>query len=140
MISSADAANHTTTISYTDSFSDGVNHSTLAYPTTVTDPDGNSSTMKYNYDFAAITEKQTPSPNAGQTPPKQSFSYDSVGRLSQITNNVNTAYVRYIYGGNYIQTWATVNTATDEAFGAQVFDGMGRVIFSATNHPGSTGG
>ena len=41
--SATDPSNHTSSISYADAFSDGVNRTTFAYPTTVTDADGNSS-------------------------------------------------------------------------------------------------
>lgn len=39
-IFSRDAAGHQANFSYTDSFSDNLNHNTYAYPTTMTDPDG----------------------------------------------------------------------------------------------------
>ena len=59
----ADAAGHRTNISYADSFSDGNNtRGTLAYPTTVTDPDGFISFAQYNYDFGARTRVQGPPP------------------------------------------------------------------------------
>ncbi|MCM3871787.1 MAG: hypothetical protein ND895_13985, partial [Pyrinomonadaceae bacterium] len=132
---------HQTTIGYVDSFSVvGNNGNTFAYPTTVTDPDGFQSFVKYNFDFGGVTEKQTPSPNAGQTAPKQLITYDSLGRVSQLTNNINGAYVRHVYGATYVQSYSTVNTAADEAYSISFFDGAGREYYSASNHPGSTGG
>jgi YD repeat-containing protein len=53
---------------------------------------------------------------------------------------VNSSYVRYIYGPNYVETWSTVNTVADEAHTLQIADGAGRVIATAKNHPGSVGG
>ena len=51
------------TFSYADSFSDSVNRNTFAYLTTVTDGDGFSSTVQYNFDFGAITRAQDPKTN-----------------------------------------------------------------------------
>jgi len=138
-----DPLSHGVTISYADSFSDDNNsRNTLAYPTTVTDPDGYSASVRYNYDFGAATWKQTPLPNVtdNQPGPQQVISFDSIGRLDRVTSLVNNAYTRYIYGPNYVETFATVNTVADEAHSLQVFDGHGRVIAKASNHPGSVGG
>ena len=120
VVSSTDASNHTAQLSYTDSFSDAVNHNTLAYPTTYTDPDGYTSTAKYNFDFGATTYARTPQPNttSNVAGPEQTFTYDSIGRLDRTTNLVNSAYTRYIYGPNYVRTYSTVNTVADEAHSA----------------------
>jgi YD repeat-containing protein len=143
VVFTSDPLNHTVSVSYADSFSDGNNsRNTLAYPTTVTDPDGYSSTAKYNFDFGAVTYEQTPMPNVTtNTPgPEQTLTYDTIGRLERTTSLVNSAYTRYIYGPNYLESWSTVNLVADEAHGLQVFDGAGRVIAKATNHLGSIGG
>src|SRR5439155_2555410 len=88
-VATHDPLGHGVMISYADSFSDGNNsRNTLAYPTTVTDPDGYQSTVKYNFDFGGATEKQTPSPNANQTAPKQIIAYDSIGRVSRVSNKI----------------------------------------------------
>ena len=50
IVSTTDASNHTAQLSYGDSFSDGVSRNTSAYPTTLTDPDGYTTTTKYNFD------------------------------------------------------------------------------------------
>ncbi len=60
MIFTGDGLWHRTDFSYTDSFSDGQNHNTFAYPTTITDPDTFTSTVQYNYDFGAVTRTQDP--------------------------------------------------------------------------------
>ncbi len=52
----------------------------------------------------------------------------------------NGAYTRYVYGPNFVQSFSTVNNVADEAYAVQVVDGVGRVIGSAANHPGSNGG
>jgi YD repeat-containing protein len=149
VVQTTDASNHSVTLSYMDRFAQNgvdldpaLSFSTLAYPTTVTDPDGYTSSIRYNYDFGSQTWKQTPLPNTiANTPgPKQKVSYDSVGRVERVTNLENNAYIRFIYAPNYVESFATVNNAADEAHSLQVFDGAGRVIAKAGNHPGSTGG
>jgi YD repeat-containing protein len=149
IVSSKDASNHEVTVSYTDRFSEnGVDLDpaktfvTLAYATTVNDADGYSSKARYDYDFGVVTWKQTPQPNVTtNTPgPEQTFTFDSKGRLERSTSVVNNARERYIYGPNYVESWSTVNNVADEAHSIQVFDGAGRAIATAINHPGSEGG
>ena len=153
VVETTDPLSHSVTLSYTDHFSangtdldSSLGFSTLAYPTTVTDADGFTSTMRYNYAFGGGTRKQTPKPNettttsGNQNGPVQITEYDSIGRLQKIRNTVNSAYTRYAYHPTYVETFATVNTVNDEAHSLQYFDGAGRVIGKAGNHPGSTGG
>ena len=59
--------------------------------------------------------------------------------VDRITTVNNGAYIRYDYGPNYVQSYATVNAIADDAYSFQVFDGMGRVTGAGGNHPGSTG-
>ncbi|HKY43258.1 MAG TPA: hypothetical protein VJM50_09200, partial [Pyrinomonadaceae bacterium] len=70
----------------------------------------------------------------------QTITYDSIGRVERTTTVNNGAYTRYFYGANYVQSWSTVNNVADDAYGIQYFDGVGRVIATAGNHPGSNGG
>jgi RHS repeat-associated protein len=135
-----DPAMHQNSIAYTDAFSDAVNRNTFAYPTTVTDEDGFQTVTNYNFDFGGVTWRRTPSPNAGQTAPTQTMTYDSASRLQQVTNGVNGAYVRWVYplNGTSVQTFATI-ASTVEAYSTEIFDGAGRVRGSAMDHPGSTG-
>ena len=145
LVSSTDAASHTVSIGYVDAFSDGTPRNTLAYPTMVTDPDNFSSTSKYNFDFGAVTRTQSPQPNT-TTPnldgPEQSWTFDSIGRLQQVTNLVNNAYTRFEYdtGQLRVDTYATIQEGLGEAHSFSFTDGAGRVIAKATDHPGSTGG
>lgn len=141
-ISITDPANHQNSIAYADSFSDGLNRNTFAYPTTMTDPDGFQQLARYNFDFGAITWNQTPSPNVGHGGPMTVFAYDSVGRLQQISNtNVNFAQVRFVYSndGSYVQTFSTIVNGLGESYSVQMLDGAGRVRATAADHPGSTG-
>jgi YD repeat-containing protein len=152
VLSSSDPLGHTTNVIYEDKFAaNGItldqplSFATWAYPTKVIDPDGYSSSIRYKYDFGAPTWKQTPKPNeVSNTPgPEQKLEYDPVtSRLQRVTSVVNNAYTRYEYGPNYVQTYSTINTLNqaDEASYAQVFDGVGRVIASAQNHPTLNGG
>lgn len=142
-----DAAGHQTNISYDDSFSDGNNsRNTLAYPTKVKDPDWNASTAPYNYatkqynfDMGVQTRAEGPRP-AGQTQGVvQTFTYDAAARLDRVTTTSNGAYTRYVYGPYYVQSYSSVNSVADDAYAIQTFDGTGRVIGAASNHPGSAG-
>jgi YD repeat-containing protein len=140
----ADALNHTTQLSYTDSFSDGITRTTLAYPTTLTDADNYTSITSYNFDFGAVTYRRTPQPNTAQNlpGPEQTIAFDTLGRLQQVTNLINSAYTRYVYStaGTRVDTYATIQDGLGEAHSFQITDGAGRVIGTATDHPGSVGG
>jgi RHS repeat-associated protein len=141
VIFSADANWHRSDISYTDAFSDSVNRNAFAYPTTVTDPDGSSSTAQYNFDFGAVTRMQAPTP-AGQTQGLiKTWTYDSVGRVDRITTTNNGAYTRFFYPLNNaeVDRYSTINDATEQG-AADFFDGAGRVRASAADLPGSAGG
>src|SRR5436190_19477365 len=118
---------HHTTISYIDSFSDDNNsRNTMAYPKTITDADGYSSTVIYNFDFGALTSKQTPQPNTIQNlpGPVQTIAYDAAARIERVTSLSNGAYTRYLYGPNYVVSLATVNNLADELYTNTVFDGL----------------
>jgi YD repeat-containing protein len=143
IVKSIDPLGHFNTTSYADSFSDGNNNrNALAYPKIVTDADGYSSTKIYNFDFGSVTSYQTPQPNTIQNlpGPVQTFAYDSAARLERVTQTTNGAYIRYLYGPNYAQSFSTVNTVADEGYAITVFDGLGRTFLSTENHPGSVGG
>jgi len=135
VIFTRDPLDHQTSVSYADSFSDGQNRNTYAYPTMVTDPDNFSSAVQYNYDFGAATRTQDPKGAA------VTRSYDAAGRIGQITNMVNGAYTRYVYAPNqsYVQSFTTVNDLSAEFYSITVVDGHGRVRGMASDHPTSVG-
>ncbi|HEU4511117.1 MAG TPA: DUF4214 domain-containing protein [Pyrinomonadaceae bacterium] len=138
--SSTDASGHQSSITYTDSFSDGASRNTFAYPTTLTDAGTFSSQVQYNFDFGAITRTESPAP-AGQPEGRiQTMTYNSLGQLERITTTNNSAYKRFWYGAEFTASYTSVNNVADEAYAVQVTDGMGRVIGAVSNHPGSTGG
>jgi hypothetical protein len=68
------------------------------------------------------------------------MSYNNLGQLALVTTVNNGAYKRFWYGPNYTASFATVNNVADELYSIAVVDGVGRVIGSTGNHPGSTGG
>ena len=134
MIFTGDGLWHRTDFSYTDSFSDGQNHNTFAYPTTTTDPDSFTSTVQYNYDFGAVTRMQDPK-GAVQT-----IIYDSAARIERITNQTNGAYTRHDYDPNgFIKTYSTIQDGEGEAYQVDYFDGAGRLRATGSDHPGSSG-
>ena len=107
----------------------------------MTDADGYSSTLIYNFDVDAVTSKQTPQANeiVNLPGPVQTFTYDSAGRIERVTASTNSAYKRFVYGPNYVQSFGTVNNVADDTYSIQLFDGLGRVTAAASNHPGSNG-
>lgn len=145
VVSTKDASDHETLISNSDSFSDNVLRGTFAYPTSVTDPDGFTSTSKYNFDFAAVTYIRTPQPNQPNNVagPERTFTFDTIGRLLQVTDLVNNSYTRIEYSTPSqlrIDTYTTIQTGLGEARSFRITDGADRVIATATQHPGSDGG
>ena len=146
-----DPEEHEERLSYADSFvkqtvaasARTFNFSTFAYPTTVTDPDGNTATVKYDYDMGAVRKAQTPLPNTVvNTPgPIQTISYDAVGRIGQVTSDTNQAYTKYVYSPtqDWVKTYKTIKDANTEVYAVQLLDGAGRVIASASDFPGSQG-
>lgn len=138
--SSTDPAGHQSSISYTDAFSDNVNRNTFAYPTAVTDAAGFSSSVKYNFDFGATTRTQSPAPAGQSQGVIQTMTYNNLGQLERVTTTNNGAYKRFWHGADYTASYATVNSVADQAYSIEVFDGLGRVIGAAANHPGSAGG
>ena len=139
-ISTTDAAGHQSNVTYADSFSDSVNRNTFAYPTTVTDADGFSSYVQYNFDFGATTRTQSPTPAGQSQGAIRTMTYNNLGQLQRVTTTNNGSYTRFWYGPDYTASYATVNNVADESYSIQGVDGFGRVIGTVSNHPGSTGG
>ena len=137
LISTSDPLSHQVTISYTDSFATtgtSLPSSTLAYPTTVTDADSNSSTTQYDYDIGAVRVTTDPKGASRTT------TYDTVGRVSRIDIS-NGAYTRFDYPSTLTQinTYSLIQTGGAEFYSTQVLDGAGRVRATASDFPGSTG-
>ena len=149
-----DARDRETTISYTDttSWNDGVSRTTYAYPTTISDANGNPSTIRYRFDTGANVWAQSPMPSGSENEDGKTTSRefsDTTGRLTkQIIENTG-AYTKYIYSntGNAMTSYSTIinvdgdgNLEEDEVATETVFDGAGRVLKTRTENPGSTGG
>lgn len=143
----------TVSIGYTDAWNDNPNpnRTTYAYPTSITDPNLQSSTVKYRYDIGANVEATSPAPH-NQTHGKTTKRiFDTHGRLekdSVYVNTTETSYTRYEYPTNGLQSkvYSTLvdvdgngNFAEDEALTETFFDGAGRPLRTRTPHPGSTG-
>jgi|GEM_PF-2486401 len=146
IVSITDPAGHANSISYGDSFADGNNgRNTFAYPTTLTDADGFSSTAQYNFDFGSKTRTEGPPPQNQPNGVIQTFAYDNAARVQRVTTLNNGAYTHYVYGPNYVQNYSSVNNVAQnywesDVYSITVFDGMGRGFTTVSNHPGSNGG
>src|SRR5262249_41803559 len=109
-------------------------------------PEEFKSTTKYDYDFGAVTENRTPLPNNTDPNsltalgPTQYSTYDSLGRLVQLTNSVNSASVRMEYhlDQNRIDTFKTIEATLGEAESFEILDGHGRIVGRAKTHPTSS--
>jgi YD repeat-containing protein len=139
-ISTTDPEGHQSSIAYNDAYSDNINRNTFAYPTTVTDAGGFSSYIQYNFDFAATTRTQTPAPAGQSQGAIQTLTYNNLGQLERTTTTNSNAYTRFWYGADFKASYATVNNVADESYSMQTFDGLGRPLGTASNHPGSSGG
>ncbi|HKY42733.1 MAG TPA: RHS repeat-associated core domain-containing protein [Pyrinomonadaceae bacterium] len=130
-----DAASHSTSMSYTDSFSDNINRGTLAYPTTVTDAENFSTTIKYHYDIGTITRIQDPK-GAVQT-----TVFDTVGRQEQVTNETTGGYTRWYYTPvGEVVTVTRVDATQPETMSVHYVDGGGRARGTIRHLPNTSGG
>lgn len=138
LIAITDPLNHQQSISYSDSFSESSrNGNKFAYPTELKDAENKSIYTQYNYDFGAATRVTTPSPNAGQAAPYQTYTYDTAGRLTQITNGVNQAYTRWSYSTNWrdIYTYSTIQDGAGEVWSLNARNGAGATWASVDELP-----
>jgi hypothetical protein len=151
-VSSTDAVGRVVKLSYVDSFDTSLSLTspTYAFPTKITDPNQNSSFVKYRYDIGLNVRAESPAP-AGQTQGKISErEFDSIGRLSkEKVLNYGGAYTRYEYPNNGIQSkvYTTITDtnnngadAADEVFSESWTDGVGRVRKTRSELPNSFGG
>src|SRR5262249_18579182 len=118
-ISQTDPRNRVITISYTDSWNDSVSRMTYAYPTTVTDPGGFSSTIQYRFDTGANVWARSPTPSGtGNTYGKTtSRTYDdTTGRITKEKIENSGAYTRYEYptDGASLNTYSTIIDANND--------------------------
>ena len=148
-VAQIDPLNRTVSINYADSFDDNVNRNAYAFPTVLTDPAGNSSTVKYRYDIGANVYAASPAPAGNAAGKTTSRIYDALGRLERETIVNTGAYTRYEYPASGIQSkvFSTITDvngngadAADEVLSESFVDGAGRIRFSRTELPNSAGG
>ncbi len=138
----------TVKIEYTDNFNSTPSVATYAYPTTLTDPAGFSSTVKYRYDIGTNIWAQSPDINSTTSGKETERLYDTYGRLSKNTVVNNGAYTRYEYptSGIHSKVYSTIidggtvgADAGDEVLSESWTDGAGRVLKSRVPHTFSGG-
>jgi RHS repeat-associated protein len=129
-----DAVNHRVSINYTDSFSDQINRNTLAYPTSVTDPDNFVSTTTYYYEIGAITRMQDPK---GSVETRQ---YDNIGRIERVENQFTNGYMWWYYTtvGEVVSV-TRFDPSLPETMSVQYRDGAGRARGVISHLPNTTG-
>jgi YD repeat-containing protein len=153
-ISQTDARGRVNNFSYTDVWNDTASRSaTYAYPTTLTDAGGFTSTVKYRYDIGATVWSRSPMPagtgnNYGKTV-SRTYS-DTTGRLTKEQVDNTGAYMRYDYpeNGVSLNIYSTIVDANndnnidsdDEVLTETLFDGAGRIRKSRIENPDSAGG
>jgi YD repeat-containing protein len=150
-VASIDPLNRTVKTSYLDKFEDGTPRNTFAYPTKLTDPNGNFSQVKYRYDIGANVWAKSPTVdgNAANSGKETVREFDTIGRPTKETLVNTGAYTRYEYPTNGVQSkfYSTITDTNgngadvvDEVMSESWADGAGRVRRARTEHPNSTGG
>lgn len=145
VIFTSDALSHQTIYSYADNWTDGQEHNTFAYSTTITNPDGYQSTRRYDYDTGAVRRVQDPKGAI------QKMSYDEALRPHQVDTYVdstaeasNTSYnhMRWEYDLNegHTRSYTTIVVGQPEAYQNTIVDGFGQVRVVVADHVGSAGG
>ncbi|MEP7148674.1 MAG: VCBS repeat-containing protein [Acidobacteriota bacterium] len=153
VVAQTDGRNRRSVVSYADDWNDGVTRSTYAYPTTVTDPGGYSSTIEYRFDVGVNVWARSPTPSGSGNSVGRTTSRtfdDTIGRLVKEKIENSGAYTRYDYPstGNALNTYTTVADVvdvgtvdgSDEVLTETLLDGAGRVRKTRTENPNSTGG
>lgn len=139
-----DPGGHQTTFDYTDSYNDGLNHSTQAFATTITMPTttGNGTNvahvLKNKYYWPSTMLYQAIDQNNQST----TYSYDNMWRTTEIdfpdggeTTFTYTAFTSGSFAS--LETNNKVDTAGNWAHSFQEFDGFGRIdrtaFYNTTN-------
>ncbi|MBC7899343.1 MAG: RHS repeat protein [Saprospiraceae bacterium] len=139
-VAQIDPLNRKVKIDYSDVFNDAANRNAFAYPTTVTDPASNSSTVKYRYDTGTNVEANSPPPAGNTFGKKTKRTYNEQGQLAKNAVWIDTtehAYTRYEYPTNGTQTkkYSTITdsnsdgviNSSDEVLSERFYDGTGRM-------------
>jgi RHS repeat-associated protein len=130
VIFTRDPLGHQTSLGYTDSFSDAASHpATFAYPTTVTNADGYSQSLQYDYYLGAVSRLIDPK---GATVIN---TYDTAGRIDRVSNTFNNAFKQFHYGTRYVVTLTSVKNLTEPAYAISWTDGLGQPYAVAQDAP-----
>jgi hypothetical protein len=147
VILSRDALSRDLVISYVDDYSNISGQNTYAYPTALTDADHSSPTSFVKYDFYSGQETRTegPAPDGQAHGAIMAYTYDSLDRLDVATRvmggsgEANTVYY-YAISGTNVTSYSTIKDLSTYTVASTITDGAGRIIDTATEHPGSSGG
>jgi YD repeat-containing protein len=157
-VAQIDPSNRKTKIAYADNFNTTPSASTFAYPTTLTDPAGFSSTVQYRFDLGANIEANSPAPVGNLYGKRTTRTFDEKGRVVKDSiwkytgsSWVENSYQRFDYtptDGIKHQVFSTIadtnsNNAADiadEVLTESWTDGAGRVRLSRTPHTWDTNG
>ena len=149
-VAQLDPLDRKVTISYSDNFNTTPTAATFAYPRTITDPAGNSSTVQYRFDIGTNIRAQSPAPAGNSQGKITERWFTSKARLEKETNISSGAYSRYVDMPNGIQrqVYTTLIDANandsadtaDEVLSEVWTDGGGRLRHSRTLLPDSVGG
>lgn len=131
------------TISYTDAWVDvngnnTANLNTFSYPTTVTDPDGYSSTIKYDFQLGAVRFATDPKGAVTE------HEYKNYGRRWKTTTGVGSGSefsTELVFDSldNWVKSYSSIESGQPDFYSITVFDGHDRVRATVSDHPGSTG-
>ena len=145
-VAQSDPLSHQHTIGYADSFSDGIDRNTFAYATSFTDADGFTSTIKYDFNFGAVTRTQSPPPASQTVGAIKNFTYDDRLRVLKVSlelgTNTDYAHTEFEYSDSQtrMDIFETIQENRGEAHSFRIVDGHGRVIAIASPHQGSSTG
>ncbi len=146
------SSTRTVKLVYADNFNSTPPGATYAYPTSLVDPEENSSTVKYRYDIGANIEATSPAPDDEMYGKTSKRKFNDDGRLEEEAVFVNATkkfYTIYDYsdtGVNFSRASTLIDgnsngpDANDEVTTETITDGAGRILRTRTEHPGSTGG
>lgn len=148
-VKAIDGRGQSATVDYADSFADGVNRNTFAFPTHTTSPIPDPTNVRATntalistsvYDFATGRVTATKDANGQVNGLSTTYGYNDVmGRLTKV-NSPDAGWTDYFYndtvGSLYVRTRTAMN-ASQSVESYQFFDGLGRAVRSFVNEGGS---
>ena len=127
LVAITDANNHTTSLSYGDNYTDGVNRWSYALPTSATNAAGQTATVQYDYSTAKPTLIKDP--NGVQTTEAYNDLLDRVTNITKAAGTGVAAETGYSYvSPTNLVIGQDLNTTGDQALVTQKYwDGFGRL-------------